>query len=628
MLLCLVQVIAWSHPTTAMAMNHDAGADAMSAIREQYESTVANFRGGNMDSLEERTTVQSAAFDGAGREAPVPWPDPGVRHKPSPGATAGDALNSRRSEASVRDMDPSNPARHRRLAMVGGSSKKNGKKAGADGGGASTLFALLTLAGAGLAVGGVVLAGRSASVLLGARAGVRATYSRIPLQGAALRAQRQPLRPLLSAVPSYNSTLQMDRPFDAHPASTAAPSAAPSTDSIEVVPHATTAWDWVLHPTEVAAALSYKLGGGFNGGGNVAGLLDNSEDAQFCDDMLQKTSRSFAAVIQQLPPDLRPGVCVFYLILRALDTIEDDMTVALPPKIALLQSFHEQMQESEMVVRGYGFDDEKDLLEQLPRLLRVFKSLPEPQQQVITDITRRMGEGMASFAGADLTEGTTTMDDYNLYCHYVAGLVGEGLSSLFARSGLEDASLESQLDLANDMGLFLQKTNIIRDFLEDYVDGRTWWPREIWGNYVAHMWELADEGKRQEATACLNHMVTDALELVPSCIAYLDQLEDEAVMRFCLIPQLMAIATQAACFNNPHVFSGIVKIRPGLSAKLILSTKQDPSAQNARTWFAHFGAQIKANVDPADPNAERTMRALEALEECCRAEPAAPGSRV
>ena len=115
-----------------------------------------------------------------------------------------------------------------------------------------------------------------------------------------------------------------------------------------------------------------------------------------------------------------------------------------------------------MVVHGYGFDDEKDLLEQLPRLLRVFKSLPEPQQQVITDITRRMGEGMASFAGADLTEGTTTMDDYNLYCHYVAGLVGEGLSSLFARSGLEDASLESQLDLANDMGLFLQKTNIIR----------------------------------------------------------------------------------------------------------------------------------------------------------------------
>ena len=55
----------------------------------------------------------------------------------------------------------------------------------------------------------------------------------------------------------------------------------------------------------------------------MASLLDNSEDAQFCDFMLQKTSRSFAAVIQQLPAEARPGVCVFYLVLRALDSVSD-----------------------------------------------------------------------------------------------------------------------------------------------------------------------------------------------------------------------------------------------------------------------------------------------------------------
>lgn len=38
--------------------------------------------------------------------------------------------------------------------------------------------------------------------------------------------------------------------------------------------------------------------------------------------------RSFAVVIQQLPPELRDAICVFYLVLRALDTVEDDM--ALP----------------------------------------------------------------------------------------------------------------------------------------------------------------------------------------------------------------------------------------------------------------------------------------------------------
>lgn len=29
------------------------------------------------------------------------------------------------------------------------------------------------------------------------------------------------------------------------------------------------------------------------------------------------------------------------------------------------------------------------------------------------------------------------------------------------------------------MGLFLQKTNIIRDYLEDYVDCRAFWPQEV-----------------------------------------------------------------------------------------------------------------------------------------------------
>ncbi len=51
---------------------------------------------------------------------------------------------------------------------------------------------------------------------------------------------------------------------------------------------------------------------------------------------------SFAIVIQQLPPQLRDAVCVFYLVLRALDTVEDDMAVAQEIKIPLLRAFHEK----------------------------------------------------------------------------------------------------------------------------------------------------------------------------------------------------------------------------------------------------------------------------------------------
>ena len=87
----------------------------------------------------------------------------------------------------------------------------------------------------------------------------------------------------------------------------------------------------------------------------------------------------------------------------------------------------------------------------------------------------------------------------------MAGLVGIGLSRLFAASGLEDVAVGRDADCANSMGLFLQKTNIIRDYHEDLVEGRTWWPEEVgrglgWGlvwadglglKVAARLWELS-----------------------------------------------------------------------------------------------------------------------------------------
>lgn len=61
----------------------------------------------------------------------------------------------------------------------------------------------------------------------------------------------------------------------------------------------------------------------------------------------------------------------------------------------------------------------------------------------------------------------------------MAGLVGIGLSRLFSASQLEDPEVGRDTELANSMGLFLQKTNIIRDYLEDQREGRAFWPQEV-----------------------------------------------------------------------------------------------------------------------------------------------------
>lgn len=52
-----------------------------------------------------------------------------------------------------------------------------------------------------------------------------------------------------------------------------------------------------------------------------------------------------------------------------------------------------------------------------------------------------------------------TNDDFDEYCHYVAGLVGLGLSKLFHASGKEDLASDS---LSNSMGLFLQVLELER----------------------------------------------------------------------------------------------------------------------------------------------------------------------
>jgi farnesyl-diphosphate farnesyltransferase len=70
-----------------------------------------------------------------------------------------------------------------------------------------------------------------------------------------------------------------------------------------------------------------------------------------CYYFLNKTSRSFARVIQELDPELRHPVCLFYLILRGLDTVEDDMTLDPELKVEMLKDF-----ENIISKKGWNFN--------------------------------------------------------------------------------------------------------------------------------------------------------------------------------------------------------------------------------------------------------------------------------
>ena len=346
--------------------------------------------------------------------------------------------------------------------------------------------------------------------------------------------------------------------------------------------------------------------------------LDN-EDVTFCNEILVAVSRSFAAVIRQLPEESLLDVAFFYLVLRALDTVEDDMTAfeSHEKKVKeLLQFSGNALQNPEWSMDGVGQGDERRLLQEFPKAHRVYAGLNPRSQEIIADITQRMAEGMAEYVGKDLGQGTLDIPEYNRYCHFVAGLVGEGLSRLFSASKLENASLAGELKLSDQMGLFLQKTNIIRDFLEDYVDKRAFWPQSVWKKYsgsgdLGYFCQQSDPIVKERALECLDELVIDALGLVPDCLAYMSKLQCTEIFRFCAIPQVMAIATLEKCYNNPDVFTGVVKIRKGLSCRLILRTN---NLHELHQTFYEFASKIRRRcLREKAPHAERTIQVCDRI---------------
>lgn len=235
-------------------------------------------------------------------------------------------------------------------------------------------------------------------------------------------------------------------------------------------------------------------------------------------------------------------------------------------------------------------------------IIEEFKKMKPEYQAVITDICHKMGNGMADYANnAEFNEaGVDTIKDYDLYCHYVAGLVGEGLTRMFVTSGFGNPRLLDRPTLHDSMGLFLQKTNIIRDIREDRDDNRRFWPREIWSQHVENFDDLFKPEFKDEALNCSSHMVLNALEHAEECLFYLAGLKEQSVFNFCAIPQSMAIATMDLCFRNYAMFQRNIKITKGQACGLMVESTQN--LQLVCEVFKRHARSIHRKNTPKDPN--------------------------
>ncbi len=61
----------------------------------------------------------------------------------------------------------------------------------------------------------------------------------------------------------------------------------------------------------------------------------------------------------------RHAVCIFYLVLRALDTVEDDMSIPVQVKVPILKEFHTHLLDPEWRFMD-STEDDKIVLEEFP----------------------------------------------------------------------------------------------------------------------------------------------------------------------------------------------------------------------------------------------------------------------
>lgn len=211
------------------------------------------------------------------------------------------------------------------------------------------------------------------------------------------------------------------------------------------------------------------------------------------DDLLSKTSRTFALSIPLLPEPTRRELGVAYLLFRIADTLEDATDWRPAQQVAALAGFVDLLRDpNEKIAAELGgkwadavpivHDGYLELLRATDLVVREFLQLSPMARTIIGEHTIRTARGMAGFVErAD--NGMLRLDDIDdlkLYCYTVAGIVGELSTELFVLGRPQLSSAAPDLrQRAAQFGEALQLVNILKDVEFDNTEGRRYLPADV-----------------------------------------------------------------------------------------------------------------------------------------------------
>jgi phytoene synthase len=182
--------------------------------------------------------------------------------------------------------------------------------------------------------------------------------------------------------------------------------------------------------------------------------MDVAEAYRTCEQITRDEARNFFYGIRLLPPAKRRAMCAVYAFARRIDDIGDG---ALPSeaKLAALAEGRASLNRlaappDDAVLVGLG-----DACERFPIPREALGDLVDGVEMDVRGATYE------------------TFDELVVYCRHVAGSVGRLCLGVFGTDNGPGAS-----SLADDLGVAMQLTNILRDVREDFGVGRIYLPAE------------------------------------------------------------------------------------------------------------------------------------------------------
>src|ERR1700761_1559589 len=195
--------------------------------------------------------------------------------------------------------------------------------------------------------------------------------------------------------------------------------------------------------------------------------MELSEAYRQCEQITWTQARNFAYGIRLLPPGKRRGLAVLYAFARRIDDIGDGDLPA-EQKIADL----EQARQSVLSLCDPDSGDPAGDDPVLVALADTKRNFPDVPMEAFGEII----DGCVADVRGTHYE---TFEDLHHYCRCVAGSVGRLSLGIFGSRVPGDRPGHARASqLADDLGIALQLTNILRDIREDFGNGRVYLPAE------------------------------------------------------------------------------------------------------------------------------------------------------